>query len=264
MFEKILVFLGSLKMKTPVRWGWFHLMWFVLSAIIIAIFAFYKIKGKKMSDKMVFGIYGYGSLLLEVTKQLIWSVSFEDGVYLWDYNWYAAPFQLCTTPMFVSIALTFVKNDKVKKYLLSYLGLFTIISSLSVMLLPDSCFTRDILINIHTMYLHFGSFVIALYIHIFNKVELNYQNLFKGFIIFMAFVATALLLDVVVYKSGLCGDETFNMFYISPYFNSSLPVFCDIQPLIPYPLFLVCYILALFAGSNVVMWLIRLIKRLKK
>jgi len=38
-------------------------------------------------------------------------------------------------------------------------------------------------------------------------------------------------------------DDTFNMYFISPYFDCTLPILSIIYPLVPYPLFLVMYIL---------------------
>ena len=42
------------------------------------------------------------------------------------------------------------------------------------------------------------------------------------------------------------------MFYISPFYNSSLPVFRDIQPLLPYPVFLFLYVFAFCIGAAAV------------
>lgn len=37
-------------------------------------------------------------------------------------------------------------------------------------MLPESCFTSDILVNIHTMWLHCGSFVVSV---ISKEIEIN-------------------------------------------------------------------------------------------
>ena len=42
------------------------------------------------------------------------------------------------------------------------------------------------------------------------------------------------------------------MLYISPYFESTLPVFNNIYNSVPYPIFLLIYVLALSLGSFVI------------
>ena len=42
------------------------------------------------------------------------------------------------------------------------------------------------------------------------------------------------------------------MFYISPYFISSLPIFNLIQEIVPFVIFLLIYIFAIFVGSLIV------------
>ena len=69
------------------------------------------------------------------------------------------------------------------------------------------------------------------------------------------FVLTALFLNVIVYHSGTLNGETFNMFYISPYFISELPVFDTIQKSAPYPLFLATYITAISFGATLIYWI---------
>ena len=60
------------------------------------------------------------------------------------------------------------------------------------------------------------------------------------------------MLNVIVYNTGVLNGETFNMFYISPYFESSLPVFEKIYTLVPYSLFLIIYVVALSIGSYII------------
>ena len=115
-FEKILYALQA-QMETPKPWGWFHIMWitFVVISLII-LFNF----GKKHSNKqlkIVLGVYGIIALILELTKQIIWSFNYNKitNIIAWDYQWYAAPFQLCTTPIFASIICLFLKENSKKQ-----------------------------------------------------------------------------------------------------------------------------------------------------
>lgn len=252
-FEKILYYLQG-TMEEPKPWGWFHLMWITL-AIITLIFLY--TKRKNYSDKqlkIVLAVYGIIALILEVTKQLIWSFNYDPatGLTSWSYQWYAAPFQLCTTPIFVSLICLFLKKGKLRDHLLSYMAYFTILGSISTILLPDSCFVKTIEVNIHTMFLHVGSFVVSVYLMMSGEVKPKKDNFFGALKVFTTFVFVALLMDVIVYKSGILNGETFNMFYISPYFTSVLPVFDKVQESVPYVVYLVFYIFALTVGASII------------
>ena len=253
LFEKFLLFLQG-EMETPIRFGWFHLMWITLALLIIILLYKRKNKHNEIELKIVLGTYGIVALILETLKQLIWSFNYDATLNLvtWDFEWYAFPFQLCTTPIFVTIICLFLKQSNLRKALLSYLAYITILGSISTILLPDSCFVRDILVNIHTMWLHIGSFVVSIYLLISKEIEVNYKNLIYASVVFILFAFIANYLNIVIYNTGILNGETFNMFYISPYFISSLPIFDIIQQNVPYLVFLLIYIIAIILGGTII------------
>lgn len=253
LFEKFLYSLQG-TMERPISYGWFHLLWISLTFIsIIILFIFRKSHNEKRL-KWIIGIYGIIAFILELLKQLIWSFNYDPQTLLvtWDYTWYSAPFQLCTTPMYVSIICLFLKKNNLRNTLFSYVAFYTILGSITTILVPDSCFTKDILINIHTMFLHCGSLVVSIYLLISKEIEINNQNILKGFIIFIIFVFIALILNITFYQTGIIGNETFNMFYISPYFISILPVYNIVQENFPYLIYLLFYIISIFLGANII------------
>jgi hypothetical protein len=249
--ERVLLFLQS-EMTRPTPWGWFHWFWIIATVVVVVILSLTKNNEKKL--KCILLVYGLVAATLEMTKQIIWTYEYDTitDVFTKDYQWYAAPFQICTTPIYVSIACALMKNCKIRNALLSYLAFVTILGDFMTIIIPDSCFVETIEINIHTMWLHCGGFVVSLYLLVSKTVQINMRNLMQAIFVFLCFVATALLINVVVYKSGVLNGETFNMFYISPYFISSLPVFSVIQQSVPYVLFLASYILALSLGAAIV------------
>ena len=249
-FEKIL-YLLQFEMNKPKPYGLFHLIWIFIT--IISIIILFKLR-KKYSEKqlkIVLGIYGIVALIFEIIKQLIWSFNYNEITknISWDYEWYAAPFQLCTTPIFISIICLFLKNSKIRNSMLSYMAFITILGGLLTILIPTSCFVNDTLINIHTMWLHCGSFVVSIYLLISGAIKIDKKSFKGAFTVFLLFVLIAEFLNIVIYNTGILNGETFNMFYISPYFISSLPVFDILQQKLPFVLYLLTYIFAIFIGS---------------
>lgn len=250
VLEKILYML-KIQMETPKPYGWFHLIWIFL--VVISILILLKLR-KRYNDKQlktVLAIYGIIAFVLELLKQLMWSFNYDviNNIVTWDYQWYAAPFQLCTTPIFVSMICLFLKDGKLRNSLLSFMAYVTILGGLVTILLPSSCFTKDILINIHTMWLHCGSFVVSVYLLASGAVKVNRESFKSAFKIFLIFVFIAEILNIGIYNLDVLNGETFNMFYISPYFITELPVFSWLQENLPFLLYLLTYILAIFIGS---------------
>lgn len=267
IFEKFLYMLQA-EMETPKAFGWFHFLWIFL--IITTLIILFKNRNKYTEKqlKIVLVTYGIIALLLEVAKQLIWSFNYNPitNVVSWDYEWYAAPFQFCTTPIFISMICLFLKNNKLRNSLLSYMAFATILGSIVTILLPDSCFTSDILVNVHTMWLHCGSFVVSIYLLMTGAVKLKRQNLKSAIKVFLVFVLLAEVLNISIYNSGILNGETFNMFYISPYFITHLPVFKTIQENVPFLIYLLIYILVISIGVGIVYFISSFInsKRNKK
>ena len=246
------------EMERPNPYGWFHLMWLALS--FIAIFVLFKLR-KKYSEKqlkIVLAIYGIIVFILELLKQISWA--YDIDTHTWSYSWYSAPFQLCTMPIYISLICLFLKKSKIRDYMLSFLCFYTILGSIATMIMPDSCFVSDILVNIHTMYLHCGSFVLSIYL-LMNEIKPTKKNFFGSVKVFIICVLMALALDISFYKLGFIGDATFNMFYISPYFPSTLPVFNMIYEKTPYLLFLLIYILILTIGAYIVFSIDKLVNK---
>ena len=263
LFEKVLYTLQA-EMERPEPYGWFHLLCILLVIVSLIVLHTRKKKYGEKQLKMVLGIYGITAAVLELAKQLIWSFNYDatNNSVVWDYQWYSSPFQLCTTPIFASLICLFLKDGKIRKALLSYMAFVTILGSFMTIVIPDSCFTRDILVNIHTMWLHCGSFVVSIYLLMTRAVKIDKQNLKSALKVFLAFVLIAEVLNIGIYNMNLLNGEEFNMFYISPYFISSLPVFDVIQQNVPFILYLLIYIIAIGIGATLVWGIAKIIEKM--
>lgn len=262
-FEKIVYSLQG-TMETPTPFGWFHLMWIGITIVSIIVLFLLRKKHNEKQLKSVLLIYGFIALTLEVIKQIIWSFNYDPVTLIktWDYQWYASPFQLCTMPIYISLICVFLKKSKLRDSLLGFLSFYTIIGSIMTILMPSSCFVTTILVNIHTMWLHCMSFVLSVYLLMSGEIKLSIKNLKNAFYTFVGCVIIALFLNIVMYKTGIIGNETFNMFFISPYFTSTLPVFNVIQENVPYIIFLFIYIILCMIGSILIYMISKFINRI--
>ncbi|MBQ7136622.1 MAG: YwaF family protein [Bacilli bacterium] len=264
-FEKVIYFLQA-EMNRPNPYGWFHFLW--IGLIAISLIVLYKLR-KTYSEKqlkIVLAIYGIVAFILELAKQIIWSYNYDivTGIGTWDYQWYASPFQLCSTPIYVSVLCLFMKKTKIRDSLLSYMAFITILGGLMTVIIPDSCFVETTLVNVHTMWLHCGSLVVSLYLLFTGEVKIKFCNLRNAVIVFLIFLSIAEILNISIYNLGVLNVEEFNMFYISPYFISSLPVFNTIQQTVPFIIFLLLYIFAIIAGGGIIYVISLLLSHIKR
>lgn len=256
-FEKILKLLDS-KMTTPTPYSWFHIL-FLFLTIIGCIFIVKKGKklGEKQNRKLLF-IFGLIMIIFEIYKQLNYSYNPSNDT--WDYQWYAFPFQFCSTPMYIIFISSFFAPSKFRDKLYAFLSSYSILAGALVMLMPTTVFTSTIGINIQTMFHHGGMVVIGVYLAATNRTNLHKKSILDALPTFLILVSIAFILNISIYKSGILNGETFNMFYISPYFDTSLFIFDKIQPYIPYPIFLIIYIFAFTLGAYLILTLETYIK----
>lgn len=196
-------------------------------------------------------------LLLEAYKQL--NFSFDSTAATWDYKWYAFPFQFCSTPMYVMLLAGIVKKGKFQDMLLSYLATFSVFAGICVMIIPTTVFISTIGINIQTMVHHSAMVIIGIYILSTKRVKLNVSSFLNGTLIFISFIVSALALNLILYNSNILNGETFNMFFISPYFDCELPLLSLIQPNVPYIVFLIIYVFGFIIAAFLVSLFAKLI-----
>ena len=240
------------------NYGWYHLMWLgiMIVATIVLTLVFARKHNKKVDDRVIFSI---GALLLEIEiyKQVFYTI--DAG----HYQWYAFPFQFCSVPMYVAFIAPLIKNEKVKEAMYKFLAFFGLLAGLAVMLYPDTCLnTRYISILIHTMLWHSSMVVMGVYLVVARKYG---QNIFKevlpGSIVFVIILAIAIIANIIAYKTyfGIpeknIYNDTFFLMYVSPYYDSPLPILSNIKASVPYPIFMLSYIMAFVVGIAF-LWLI--------
>lgn len=235
-------------MPTPGLFGWFHILWLAITAaaaVLLCRFA----KNRQRQVVLYTAIF---VMALEVYKQINYSFSYENGI-TYDYQWYAFPFQFCSTPMYIGLLAGLVKG-KLHRALSAYLATFALFAGVCVMVYPGDVFIGTIGINIQTMICHGSMVVVGIYLLVTGYVPLEHKTVLRGAAVFAVCVAVAMVLNEIAHASGLLERETFNMFFISPYCDPSLPVYSLVQQTVPYPWCLVIYI----AGFTAAAWIILL------
>jgi hypothetical protein len=165
------------------------------------------------------------------------------------YQWYAFPFQFCSSPMYISILALTVKNPKIKEALYSFLAFYGLFGGLIVMIYPGDVFTDLVMINIQTMIHHGGMVVVGTTLILAQKVKFDFKSLVKASYVFLGLILIAQGMNFIAYYANV---GTFNMFFISPFGTNHLPVLSTIQSTQPYLVFLIIYILGFTFAAFVI------------
>lgn len=243
-FEKILNALEG-TMNTPGNYGWFHIMFMlIVIATTVLLCKFFRNSSDKTFRKII--LIGWIIIVvLEIYKQLIFSFEYDNGVSTWDFSWYSFPFQLCSTPIYALPFIVFLKDGKVRNAFISYTATFALFGGVAVMFYPNDVFIETIGINIQTMIHHGSQVVFGIFISVRYLKDLNWKFVLRGIPVFVVFLLIAYGLNIGMYhyfqNNGI--DATFNMFYIGPYYECTLPVLSGIYPKVPYIVFALIYVL---------------------
>lgn len=243
-FEKILYTFQN-TMATPQIFGWFHILWLLIITTAITLIIIFR---KRINEKGVrYTILTIGILLIlfETMKQLIYSFNWNANTQTssWNYQWYAFPFQFCSTPMYIMIVAGLCKKNLFRESLYAYLGTFALFGGLSVMFYPGDVFCSTIFINIQTMFWHGSMVVVGILLWVTNSIQIKQKTLIKASCVFAVMLVIAITLNYIwKFAGGLETSQTFNMFYISPFYNCTLPLLSIIYSNAPYIVFLLCYV----------------------
>ena len=250
-WQAVLAFLDS-SMETPPAFGWFHILWLALTfLVLIPLLRFPKQQdGAHIRRVMLFTALTV--IAFEIYKQINFSFSYEDGV-VFDYPWYAFPFQFCSTPMYIGLLAGLTKKGKIHESLCAYLATYSLFAGLAVMIYPNDVFIETIGINIQTMICHGSMITIAIYLFATGYVKLQHKTILKAIPVFAVTVGMAAVMNEIAYQAGLLETDTFNMFYISPHCDPHLIIYADVQRVVPFPWSLVIYILGFTAAAYLVL-----------
>lgn len=238
---KMIEFLDA-DMTEPVLYGWFHILFLVITVVATVLLCKFFKEGTEKQVRTILFVTAVSVILLEIYKQINYTFSFDGNVITADYQWYAFPWQFCSTPMYVGLAAALWKKGKIHECLCSYLASFALFAGVCVMVYPESVFIETIGINIQTMICHGSMISIGAYLLYTGYVKTEHKTAVKAMPVFAIMVALAVIMNEIAYASGLLETDDFNMFFVSPHQEPSLPVYSLVQGAVPYPWCLIIYI----------------------
>lgn len=234
---------ANTEVTPPVTFGTFHIVCILTAAFITIAMCIAFMNCSDRALRRICGSVWVILLIFEIYKQLIYGFSLSDGVFVWDYAWYIFPFQFCSSPLYILPFIAFAKNEKLRECCVAYMMTFSLFAGVAVFCYPNDVFTVTAGVNLQTMVHHGSQIIMGVFLGVRYRQKLNARFFLGGASVFVAMVMIAMALNVAAYHMfDIFGiDETFNMFFISPYFTCTLPLLSIIWDLIPYGAFVCVY-----------------------
>ena len=245
-------------MTQPTCYGWFHLLSLALTAAATVLLCRF---GKNWDKRKVVLNTAILVAILEVYKQINFSFSYQDGI-TFDYQWYAFPFQFCSTPMYIGLLAGLWKKGKLHDAACAYLATYGLFAGVCVMLYPATVFMPQVGINIQTMVCHGSMVVIGVYLLYTGYVPAAHKTILRAIPVFAVCVALAAAMNEIAH--AVSPQTNFDMFYISPYSVSELPIYVTVQGIVPFPWCLALYILGFSLAAYIMLPVTMGVKRLMK
>ena len=255
--EKIIYFLQA-TMDIPQAFSLWHIISLLAVVASCVLAGFFMRKASNKTLRIFLIVTSAVLVVCELLKQGVFSMGVHDGVATWDYAWYVFPFQFCSMPMYIGLVAGIIRPGKVQDCLLSFLSTFAILAGLIVMFVPSQVYCNWIFINIQTMIYHGAMLMVGTVILVGKHTKIELKTILKGAIIFAICMLTALIMDIVAVKAFNI-QETFNMFFISPYQPCPMPVFSIFYAKLPYLVFLLLYLIGFVGGTFLVMYIIKFV-----
>ncbi len=202
----------------PEPYGAFHLIFVALSLAVIVTACYFMRKNNDKTFRIVLFSIGTALILSEIYKQLYFLYAAGGEGYDWD----IFPFQLCSVPMYLSVAVGCMKKCKARDILCEYLVCIGFLGGIMAYAEPSGILKKTYFELVHSCLWHAMLIFIALYILFTNNACSSLKNYPQALIVFAGVVIVATVLNVIFYNK-----PNFNMCYISPFYNTPLAVFKD-------------------------------------
>lgn len=258
---KNLIALLDTEMQQPEPYGWFHLLSFAIAIAAGILLCIFLKEGTEKQVRAVLLTVSIAVIILEIYKQFNYTFRLSGDDIITDYQWYIFPWQFCSMPMYVGLLGGLTKKGKFHDAMCAFLATYAIFAGCCVMFYPTTVFIKTIGINIQTMVCHGSMISVGVYLLYTGYVKAEHKTMLKAMPVFCVAVLAAMTMNHVAHLSGITASETFNMFFISPYEDPSLPVYSIVQGIVPYPWCLLIYIMAFSLAAYMILLITMGIKK---
>lgn len=235
----------------PEPYGLFHLVFVFASLAVMVAICYLTRKNSEKTFRIVMFSIGAALFLSEIYKQLYYLYAAGGE----GYDWSVFPFQLCSVPMYLCMAVGCMKKNRVRDAMCEYLVSLGFLGGIMAYAEPSGILNPYYFTLIHSCIWHALLIFIALYILFTKNACSDIRGYIKAVVVLLCVVLTATALNLIFHDK-----QDFNMCYISPFYGTPLAVFKDFDIFFEsflgvYPgriVSVLIYIVALVLGGGII------------
>ncbi|MBQ3385566.1 MAG: YwaF family protein [Erysipelotrichaceae bacterium] len=229
--------------QTPEMFGILHIGLLIAIALVSVIFF---VAFKKRQEKTLISLIGIMGIIMvagEIWKQ--WFVPryvYTDGPSTWFFPW-----QLCSMAMYCSVLLPFLK-EKAQNTVLIFLSTYSLLSAFIALLIPADMMRPQIWLFCHG-FLYHAIMILECLAAILVLKRRNRYPFYPAVILFAFMAVIAEIINVISHHIINDIHIEANMFYITPYYSTTQPVFHQISEALGILPGIIIYLAAITLGS---------------
>ncbi len=234
--------------QAPPAFGAFHFAFLAACIVISTAFGIWGARSDARRADTVMLCAGVLLLAMEVYKQYYSYFVIQDRVF--DFGFF--PFQFCTLPLFLYLAVPFLREGRIKDALCKFSALFGTMGACLVMFYP--AFYDRVSLCVHTMLWHTVMIAVGVFLIFSRGYGKSWRReVLPATVPFLIFVATAMVLNVALTPLAVQSPSPLNLFYISPYEPTRYFVIRDIRRSLGWEASVAAYVLLfIFLGAGLV------------
>ena len=184
------------EMERPANYSPFHLVSIALVILVTFLLCRFARNVKDKTFRRIVFLFWIVLILFETYKQVIFSFHYNDGNPSWDYQWYAFPFQLCSSPIYILPFIFLSKEGSViRRATVAFSATYVLFAGVAVMLYPNDVFVRTIGINVQTMVWHGSQVILGIWFLARCGKQMTLRTFFGGIVVFLCMVGVATALN---------------------------------------------------------------------
>ena len=237
--------------EIPALFGKQHLLALLLITVV-NLFLYFIFRNKEEEKLLKITHYiGLFMMIAEIFKQyFVYVYVFDRQLNLWFFPW-----QLCSMAMYCAFLVRYFKGIR-QEALLVFLATFSLLSDIIALALPYDMLRKQIVLFVHSFAYHGLIITLAM----LAIMILNRRKDYKFYPSVILFLLMAFIAEIINVVSHLVLNNIYiepDMFYISPAYPTTQPVFDQIALRFGIYTETIVYLLSIILGSYLIYLIIR-------
>ena len=228
---------------TPQPYGPVH--WLILGGILIACVVFALVIRRADERRLLRLLFVFGVCMLSAEAWKQWFV--VRYVYRGTFSMWFFPWQLCSMAMYCSALALFLKG-KTQDAVLVFLCTFSVIGAVFALLFPEDMMRPQILLFCHSFLYHAVMLLEGIIAFRILKKRASVSFL-PALLLYLGMAAVAEIVNTVSHFVVDSISNEANMFYITPFYPSTQPVFAAIAAHAGVAVEIIVYLGAIALGA---------------